>query len=53
MVPATDLSFFTDSAAAAGALIGLLFVAIWLRTDSIFGDNAPAGWRTERRPTAD
>jgi hypothetical protein len=31
-------AYFTAAAAAAGTLIGLLFVSISLRTDSIYGD---------------
>jgi hypothetical protein len=31
------------SSGAAGAMIGLLFVAVSLRFDLVFGPNAPAG----------
>jgi hypothetical protein len=36
------IRYFAAASAAAGALIGLLFVAISLRPESIFGDNADA-----------
>lgn len=40
MVPGALVGYFSAATAAAGALIGLLFVAISLRPDSIFGDAA-------------
>lgn len=40
MVPSNLLGYFAACSAAAGALIGLLFVAVSLRPESIFGDNA-------------
>lgn len=44
MVPAEFTGYFTAAAAAAGVLIGLLFVAVALRPDSVFsGDAPPAG----------
>jgi hypothetical protein len=44
VVPASFDGYFTAAAAAAGVLIGLLFVAVSLRPDTIFGEQAsPAG----------
>ena len=40
MVPDNLTGYFAAASAAAGALIGLLFVAISLRPELIFGDNA-------------
>ncbi|HEY0215808.1 MAG TPA: hypothetical protein VGC57_05400 [Cellulomonas sp.] len=40
MVPDSFTSYFTGSATAAGSLIGLLFVAIALRPESVFGPKA-------------
>lgn len=40
MVPADFLTYFAATAAAAGVLIGLLFVAISLRPDAIPGEKA-------------
>jgi len=40
VVPGNLIGYFAATAAAAGALIGLLFVAVSLRPDSIFGDKA-------------
>ena len=40
MVPGSLIGYFAATAAAAGALIGLLFVAVSLHPESIFGDNA-------------
>jgi hypothetical protein len=45
MVPNEFIPYFTASAAAAGVLIGLLFVAVALRPETVFGDDAPAGGR--------
>lgn len=42
MVPASFYGYFTAAAAAAGVLIGLLFVAVSLRPDTIFGERASA-----------
>ena len=40
MIPAEFTSYFTAAAAAAGVLIGLLFVAVSLRPETVFGDRA-------------
>jgi hypothetical protein len=40
VVPASYLKFMITSASAAGAMIGLLFVVISLRTDIVFGPHA-------------
>ncbi|HTC68012.1 MAG TPA: hypothetical protein VK662_00465 [Acidothermaceae bacterium] len=45
MVPDDYSGYFTAAASAAGALIGLLFVAVSLRPDDIFGDATPGGGR--------
>jgi hypothetical protein len=42
VVPGGIVGYFAATAAAAGALIGLLFVAVTLRPESIFGDKAEA-----------
>lgn len=46
MVPRSYLEFMVTSAGAAGAMIGLLFVVVSLRTQLIFGKNAPKKART-------
>jgi hypothetical protein len=45
VVPGSYVAYFTGAATAAGALIGLLFVAVSLRPDSIFGTTATAQGR--------
>jgi hypothetical protein len=45
VIPAEFTGFFTAAAAAAGVLIGLLFVAVSLRTESVFAQGAPPGGR--------
>lgn len=45
MVPAEFTGYFTAAAAAAGVLIGLLFVAVSLRPDSVFSQDAPPAGR--------
>ena len=40
MVPDTYIAYFTAAAAAAGVLIGLLFVAVTLRPESVPGERA-------------
>jgi hypothetical protein len=45
MVPDALVGYFAAATAAAGALIGLLFVAISLRPDDIFGDVAQPATR--------
>jgi len=45
MVPDALVGYFAAATAAAGALIGLLFVAISLKPDSIFGESAEASSR--------
>jgi hypothetical protein len=45
VVPDSYVAYFTGAATAAGALIGLLFVAVSLRPDSIFGRTATAQGR--------
>jgi hypothetical protein len=47
VVPTDFTGYFTATAAAAGVLIGLLFVAVALRPDTIFGANAPAAGRAQ------
>jgi hypothetical protein len=47
MVPASFYGYFTAAAAAAGVLIGLLFVAVSLRPETIFGDEASAAGRAQ------
>jgi hypothetical protein len=37
VIPAEFTDYFTAASAGAGVLIGLLFVAVALRPDSIFG----------------
>jgi hypothetical protein len=46
-VPASFYGYFTAAAAAAGVLIGLLFVAVSLRPETIFGDEASAAGRAQ------
>jgi hypothetical protein len=46
VVPSSYLEFMITSAGAAGAMIGLLFVAISLRSDLVLGVNAPAKVKT-------
>jgi hypothetical protein len=43
MVPTTFVPYFTAIATATAALIGLLFVAVSLRDESIFGKDARPG----------
>jgi hypothetical protein len=45
MVPVEFTGYFTAAAAAAGVLIGLLFVAVALRPDSVFSQDAPPAGR--------
>jgi hypothetical protein len=45
MVPSGLVGYFAAATAAAGALIGLLFVAISLKPDDIFGESAHANPR--------
>jgi hypothetical protein len=47
VVPADFNVYFAAAAAAAGVLIGLLFVAVSLRSDTVFGDGAPAAGRAQ------
>jgi hypothetical protein len=47
VVPAEFNVYFAAAAAAAGVLIGLLFVAVSLRSDTVFGDGAPAAGRAQ------
>ncbi len=46
MVPSSYLEFMITAARAAGATIGLLFVAVSLRTEAVFGPTAPSKART-------
>src|ERR1700691_2559170 len=46
VVPRSYLEFMITSAGAAGAMIGLLFVAISLRSELVFGPNAPGKVKT-------
>lgn len=41
MVPSSYVAYFAAVTGAAAALIGLLFVSVSLRPDTVFGDNAP------------
>jgi len=43
MVPSAYDAYFTAAATGAATLIGLLFVAVSLRDETIFGRNAIAG----------
>jgi len=45
VVPGDFLDYFTAASAAAGSLIGLLFVAVSLRPDSVLGPAAPPAAR--------
>jgi hypothetical protein len=45
VVPASFTSYFTATATAAGVLIGLLFVAVSLRPETVFGAGATAQGR--------
>jgi hypothetical protein len=47
VVPAEFTGYFTAAAAAAGVLIGLLFVAVSLRPESVFGESASPGGRAK------
>ena len=47
MVPAEFTGYFMAAAAAAGVLIGLLFVAVSLRSETVFGDGASAVGRVQ------
>lgn len=47
MVPAEFAGYFTAVAAAAGVLIGLLFVAVSLRPETVFGEGASAAARAQ------
>jgi hypothetical protein len=40
LIPAEFAGYFTATAAAAGVLIGLLFVAVSLRPETVFGERA-------------
>ena len=46
-VPASFNGYFTAAAAAGGVLIGLLCVAVSLRPETIFGDEASAAGRAQ------
>jgi hypothetical protein len=46
VVPSSYLEFMITAAGAAAAMIGLLFVAVSLRTDMVFGPTAPPKART-------
>jgi hypothetical protein len=46
MVPSVYTGYFSAASAAAGALIGLLFVAVSLNPESIFGENGTAQGRS-------
>jgi hypothetical protein len=47
VVPSDYTAYFTATAAGAGVLIGLLFVAIALRPETVFGEDAPATGRAQ------
>jgi hypothetical protein len=47
VVPAEFTGYFTAAAAAAAVLIGLLFVAVSLRSETVFGDGASAAGRAQ------
>jgi heme A synthase len=47
VVPAEFTGYFTAAAAASGVLIGLLFVAVSLRSETVFGDGASAAGRAQ------
>jgi hypothetical protein len=45
MVPSSYVSYFSAATTAAGTLIGLLFVAVALRPETVFGPDAPLAGR--------
>jgi len=47
LIPDDFTGYFTATAAAAGVLIGLLFVAVSLRPETVFGDRASPGARAQ------
>jgi hypothetical protein len=47
VVPAEFTTYLAATAAAAGVLIGLLFVAVSLRSETIFGQSASAAGRAQ------
>jgi hypothetical protein len=46
LVPHSYLAYMITAAGAAGAMIGLLFVAVSMRSDLVFGKNAPPKIKT-------
>ena len=46
MVPGDFVGYFAAVTGAAGALIGLLFVSVSLRPETVFGDQAPPRGRS-------
>jgi hypothetical protein len=47
VIPAAFTGYFTATAAAAGVLIGLLFVAVSLRPETVFGGSSSAAGRAQ------
>ena len=50
-VPAEFSGYFTASSAASGVLIGLLFVAVSLRPETVFGASSSAAGRANAGST--
>jgi hypothetical protein len=46
VVPSSYIAYFAAVTGAGGALIGLLFVSVTLRPESVFGDGAPDRGKT-------